>query len=270
MEQALPQIRSAGLGVAAVSYDSVAVLKQFSARAGITFPLLSDPRSAVIRSYGILNETVDKDTPFYGIPYPGTYILNSRSRVVSKYFEDDYRVRDTAASILLRQFGLAPKQHETSAGKHLVVTTGLSDLEVRPGQRITLSAEAKPGPRIHVYAPGTQGYIPIAFTLDPSNGFTADPVVYPASKTLTLPAIHEAMPVYDAPFRMLVTVTLANAATIEPLLDAGRHLRIEAKFRYQACDDQECFVPETLPLAWTVHVLAFDRQRAPEEMRRKD
>jgi hypothetical protein len=270
LEQALPQIRSAGLGVAAVSYDSVAVLKQFSGRAGITFPLLSDPHSAVIRSYGILNETIDKDTPFYGIPYPGTYILNPAGVVLSKYFEDDYRVRDTAASILLRQFGLEPKQHETTAARHLAITTASSDLEVRPGQRITLTVSAKPGPRIHVYAPGVRGYIPIALTLDPSKGFTADPVAYPASKTLNLRAIHETLPVYDTPFRMLVTMTLANAAAVEPLLDAGRNLRIEGKFRYQACDDRECFIPETLPLVWTIHVLPFDRQRVPEDIRRRD
>ena len=269
MEQALPRIKAAGLGLAAVSYDSVAVLKQFSGRAGITFPLLSDPDSAVIRRYGILNETLDKGTPFYGIPYPGTYILNPNGVVVSKYFEDDYRVRDTAASILLRQFGIEPNSHEAAAGKHIALTAAASDREVRPGQRITLSVDVKPGPRIHVYAPGVQNYIPIALTIEPSKAFAADPVSYPPSKTMNLPVIHETVPVYDAAFRMLATVTLANAGALEPLLDQDRNLTIEAKFRYQACDDKECFIPETLPLRWTVHVLPFDRQRVPADIQRK-
>ncbi len=269
MEQALPRIHAAGLGIAAVSYDSPAVLRQFAARAGITFPLLSDHDSAVIRRYGILNETVDKGTPFYGIPYPGTYILNRSGAVVSKYFEDDFRVRDTAASILLRQFGLEPPAHETSSGKHLIVTTAASDREVRPGQRITLSVEVAPGPRIHVYAPGVRDYIPIALTLEPSKAFAADPVVYPPAKTLNLAAIHESVPVYNAPFRLVATLTLANAGALEPLLDAQRNLTVEAKFRYQACDDRECFLPETLPLRFTLHVLPFDRQRVSEDIQRK-
>ena len=250
------------MGLAAVSYDSVAVLKQFSARAGITFPLLSDPDSAVIRRYGILNETLDKGTPFYGIPYPGTYILNPNGVVASKYFEDDYRVRDTAASILLRQFGIEPNSHEAAAGKHIALTTAASDRE-SAGPSHHPERGRKPGPRIHVYAPGVQSYIPIALTIEPSKAFAADPVSYPPSKTMNLPVIHETVPVYDAAFRMLATVTLANAGALEPLLDQDRNLTIEAKFRYQACDDKECFVPETLPLRWTVHVLPFDRQRVP-------
>lgn len=38
----LAEIRKAGMGLAAISYDRVAVLADFSARRGITFPLLSD------------------------------------------------------------------------------------------------------------------------------------------------------------------------------------------------------------------------------------
>ena len=56
-------------------------------RRGIHFPLLSDPESKIIRAYGLLNETAPKG-PFYGIPYPGTFVLDARGVVVAKYFED--------------------------------------------------------------------------------------------------------------------------------------------------------------------------------------
>jgi peroxiredoxin len=45
----LSEIRKAGLGLAAISYDSVATLADFSARRGITFPRLADPRSETIK-----------------------------------------------------------------------------------------------------------------------------------------------------------------------------------------------------------------------------
>ena len=76
LQQNLDKLHKRGLGVAALSYDSVAVLKNFSERKGITYPLLSDTHSKVIRSYGLLNESVGKNTPQYGIPYPGTFILD--------------------------------------------------------------------------------------------------------------------------------------------------------------------------------------------------
>jgi peroxiredoxin len=269
LESGLNRIRAAGLGVAAISYDGVDVLKQFSARAGITFPLLSDADSAVIRQYGILNETVEKGTPFYGIPNPGTYIVDPHGVVTSKFFEDDYRVRDTAASIMLRQFGISPEKHESLRGKHVDLAVAASDREARPGQRLTLSIDVAPGQRIHVYAPEVQGYIPVALTLDPGKAYTADAPSFPRATIMDLPAIHEKVPVYDAPFRIQQTITLAGAAAIEPLLDKDRNLKIAGKFRYQACDDRECFLPESLPVEWTVHVLPFDRTRVSEEVRRK-
>ena len=81
LERNLAAIRKQGLGVAAISYDSVAVLKNFADRQHITFPLLSDSGSQTIRAFGILNETVKPDTAFYGIPYPGTFIVNAQGKV---------------------------------------------------------------------------------------------------------------------------------------------------------------------------------------------
>jgi hypothetical protein len=270
LEQALPKIKAAGLGIAAISYDSVPVLKEFSARAGIHYPLLSDPDSATIRRFGILNETIDKGTPFYGIPHPGTYLVNAKGVITSKYFEEDYRVRDTAASVLLRQFGITPAEHGVAEGKHLSLQTSVSDAEARPGQRLTLALDITPGKRIHVYAPEIRGYIPISLALTGSKAFKSDPVVYPPAKTMNLRAIKETVPVYDRPFRVLQTVTLADLNTLGNMVDADRNLTIQGEFRYQACDDKECFLPETVPVTWKVHVMPFDRQRVPEPLRRKN
>ncbi len=39
-------------------------------------------------------------------------------------------------------------------------------------------------------------------------------------------------------------------------------LTITGTFEYQACDDNVCFAPQSLPLSWTIAVNALDRQRA--------
>jgi peroxiredoxin len=70
LQRNLGAIRQQGL--VAISYDSVAVLKNFTDRQHITFPLLSDPESKIIRAFDILNETVAPGTAFYGIPNRGT------------------------------------------------------------------------------------------------------------------------------------------------------------------------------------------------------
>jgi peroxiredoxin len=69
----LDAIRRQGLGLAAVSYDSVAALKNFADRQHITYLLLSDPDSKIIRAFGILNETVTPGTMTYGIPVWSKY-----------------------------------------------------------------------------------------------------------------------------------------------------------------------------------------------------
>ena len=81
------ELKREGLSLAGVSYDSVAVLADFSRRRGITFPLLSDPGSATIKRYGILNTTVpETNQQSYGIPFPGTFMLNTQGVVTSRFF----------------------------------------------------------------------------------------------------------------------------------------------------------------------------------------
>jgi hypothetical protein len=269
LEQNREKIAAQGLGLAAISYDSTGVLKAFADRQHIQFDLLSDPESKVIRSYGILNESVDKNSPSFGIPHPGTYVLDARGVVTAKYFEDDYRIRDTAASILLRELGMTSARHEPVEAKHLKLSVSGAGNAVRPSQRVTLAIDVNLPERTHVYAPGVSGYLPIALRLESSPGFQADPVLFPPAKTIRLEAIHETVPVYDRQFRLLETVTLGSAQQIEPLLDANRYLTIKGELRYEACDDRECFVPETVPVKWTIHILPFDRTRAPESLQRK-
>jgi peroxiredoxin len=97
------ELKRQGLGVAAVSYDSVAVLSDFSNRRGITFPLLSDRGSITIKKYGVLNTTVPETSKqTYGIPFPGTFMLSDRGIVTSRFFEQAYQERSTVGSVMAR------------------------------------------------------------------------------------------------------------------------------------------------------------------------
>ncbi len=266
----MANVRRQGLGLAAVSYDSPAVLKSFADRKSIAFPMLSDADSKTIRAYGILNEAVAANSAQYGIPHPGTFILNTRGEVISKYFEDDYRERYTASDILVRQFGgTAGASHATVDTKQLHLETSASLAAVRTGQRIALTINVDLKPKMHVYAPGVEGYIPIDWTIAESPAIKIFPAAYPASKKLRLPAINETVPVYQGKFRLERDVTIGPDAGVKPLLNDKGDLTIAGSFRYQACDDKICYVPQNLPLSWTVHYEALDRQRAPDELQKK-
>ena len=264
-------IRKQGLGVAAISYDSVAALKNFAGRQNITYPLLSDPESKIIRAYDILNETSKPGTLTYGIPYPGVYVVDAQGKVVSKYFEDDYKDRVSTADILTRQFGVpVDAVRRATEAKHLQITSAASNDIARPGLRIALILDIDLKPGMHLYAPGVQGYIPIDWRLEEGGpAAKRHSFEYPRSETLRLEAIGETVPVYRGHIRILREITFGQEAVLKPLVSPDGEVIVRGSFRYQACDDRKCYIPEDVPLEWRFKYEGLDRQRAPSEFQRK-
>jgi len=85
--------------LASISYDSPAVLARFADAHRITFPMLSDKDSAVIRRYGILNTNIPRTHKFYGIPFPGEYLVAPDGRVADKVFLPSFEDRATASEV---------------------------------------------------------------------------------------------------------------------------------------------------------------------------
>jgi hypothetical protein len=98
-----------------VSYDPAPVLKDFTERRRITFPLLSGRDSAIIRRFGLLNAEYPEGDLTHGVPYPMTFIADEHGVVRSKFFEGSYVNRRTAASILaLEGEAVAPTRGVTA------------------------------------------------------------------------------------------------------------------------------------------------------------
>jgi hypothetical protein len=259
-----------GIKVAAISFDPVAVLGNFAQRTGVKLALLSDPESTAIRAFGILNETVPKDHPFYGIPNPGSYLIDQNGVVTAKFFEEKYADRYTAGEILVRTLGAeAGGPRVETETEHLIVTTSASDEILHGGNRLALVVEVALKPKMHVYAPGVEGYIAVDWTMEEVTGITNYPAEYPASEMLHLPAINEIVPVYQSRFKVVRDVMIGQLKEIQHLVNAKGELVIKGALRYQACDDKVCYLPKTLPLEWTFRLDPDDRTRAPEEIRRK-
>ena len=68
----MADFEAAGAKLYVLSYDEVEALADYKRAHEATFTMLSDADSAVIRSFGILNTTIEEDDhPWFGIPYPG-------------------------------------------------------------------------------------------------------------------------------------------------------------------------------------------------------
>ncbi|MEQ1948167.1 MAG: peroxiredoxin family protein [Bryobacteraceae bacterium] len=261
--------RKKGINVVALTYDSADILKTFAARVGVQYTLLSDPESKVIKAFDILNPNGEKGTRYEGIPFPGTYVINEKGVITAKYFDDDYRERFSAASILTREFTSTGVLKNTVENAQVKLTYSASESTVTPGRRITLIVDVEPKAKMHLYAPGVERYDPIQWNMPESKAWISFPAVYPKSQMLNLPAIKETVPVYSKGFRVTRDIAIGLDAETAPVMTADRMVKVQGSFRYQACDDRECYLPKNVPLEWNLLVGQLDTQRVPEAMQRK-
>jgi peroxiredoxin len=289
LQEQLDTLQQRGIGVAAISYDTVDVVSDFSERRGITFPLLADPESRVIKSFGILNTVAEEgvgdkandpgvqaDVAKYvsafganslivGTPYPGTFILNRDGIVTSRFFEEFYRERNTTSNIMLKTgVGVSPIAAVRGETAHLSFTAYPSNTSVTVGTRFSLALDVAPGAGMHVYAPGAEekGYRVIGFELDPTELARIEPVNYPESEIYFFEPLDEHVPIYQSPFTILQEVVMNGDEQAENTMSTLDALTLTGTLNYQACDDAICFLPQSIPMSFTVDLETPDRKRA--------
>ena len=231
--------------------------------------MLADPDSKIIKSYGVFNPEATGMQK--GFARPGYFFIDSKGMIREKFFEAKYRERLTGNSIVSKLFPeLGQEVTETVSAPHLQVALEQSDSTGVPGTRLTLAAEVRLPPDVHVYAPGAVGYKPIRLVIEPVSQLEFKPVVYPPSKILLLPAIKESVPVFAGTFRISQDVKVSSGAEFWGSLGKdGKVFMITGKLEYQACDNTTCYVPTSVPVKWQLQVFPLDRTRAPEEIRHK-
>jgi len=263
----LGDLKARGLGLAAISYDPPAILADFARRRGITFPLLSDRDSRVIKAYGILNTTMAPTAAYggvvvYGVPFPGTFVVNRKGLVTGRHFEDLYQERATVSSILLGMGGEGSRSAVRHATDHLEVITAISDETISFGTVFSLVVDIKPRKKLHVYAPGVTGYKPVALRLNPVPGLKLRPMRFPRSEIYHFVPLKERVPVYQRPFRLVQELSVELSREGQALLRDSEKLTIKGWLDYQACDDKICFPPASVPVEWTVRVAKLDIERS--------
>ena len=257
-------LQDRGLGLAVVTYDPTTTLSQFAAARGIAFPLLSDEGSATIRQYGLLNEEMDPARApeerraqmqrLYGIPYPGTFMLDPAGRVTARFFESAYQERSTVSSIAVRLGDAAPGAARSATRvetDHLEALAWATDDVAAPGNRLSLVVDVTPKLDMHVYAPGDHAYRVIRLRTTAPDFLRGHEVTYPQSGMYRFEPLDETVPVYEEPFRLVQDVTIPMRQDIAELAsEPGATVRVEAVLEYQACDHEVCYLPQAVPLSW--------------------
>jgi peroxiredoxin len=272
LEGAQKAFEAKGINVAAVSYDSPAILADFARRRSITYPLLSDTHSKLIDAFGIRNpEGAGIEA---GIPYPGYYLIKPDGAIERRFFETTYVNRLTASNLYSNLFGNFPLPtpvKELDATPHVSISTLQSDSAVTPGSVLRLAVVITPGPDTHIYAPGAEKlqYHVASLTINPSELYEATGTSYPKSELLNFADLNESVPVYTGPTAFSTDVAAVVSRTTIPLFAKNQALPIKGVVSYQACTSKVCFPPVSIPVEWTVSLKQLDLERAPEDIRHK-
>jgi hypothetical protein len=142
LQQVIDEFDRAGVALFAISYDTVPTLAEFAGTRGITYPLLSDRDSEVIRRFGILNSLIEPHEEIHGIPFPGCYVVDANGRVAAKFFYQVYRDRPAPLAVLRDHLGAdvdlssAPRGEASEGGVR--VSAVLADRTLVPFQHTPL------------------------------------------------------------------------------------------------------------------------------------
>lgn len=292
LQHGLDQLRDEGIKLYAISYDDTDAVADFSQAAGIEFPMLSDVDSRVIRQYDVLNTIVQpEDAPFYGVPFPGFFLLNEDGVIVDKLFNRHFANREGAESIVDSFLGrVAPGDREPIAtfteDDGIEITTFLRGgggvLRIGPRRRLVVRFAMPEG--IHIYDdPVPDGMVAAQIDVEGPDGLRLEPVESPATAPFALQGVDAPLQVWGGTVDFIVPL-FANAALAPVvLLDPEPSIELKIKIRYQACDENQCFIPQSRTIELQVPLAigpmpAFDMNRnrglevidmdSPEHMRR--
>ena len=82
-----------GVGVVAMTYDDVPVLRDFAAARGIGYTLLADEDGKNASALGIRNEQFDEGHMAYGVAHPGIFYVDAAGVIQLKRAVPNYRER---------------------------------------------------------------------------------------------------------------------------------------------------------------------------------
>jgi peroxiredoxin Q/BCP len=99
LEAARAPLEEAGWSLVLLSYDSPETLAGFAEKNGLTYTMVSDANSELIRAYGLLNEEMREGSKYWGIPHPAVVFVRTDGTVGAVLREEGYEKRPEVEAI---------------------------------------------------------------------------------------------------------------------------------------------------------------------------
>lgn len=249
----MSHFEAAGIAVYALSYDEPDALRDFRKAHQITYPLLSDPDSKVISDFGILNTLIDpEDHPWYGIPYPGTYVINADGVITHKFFDNNLAVRVGPEQLLRAANGenIAAVQTTSANSNDSTFAVSFAGESLVPTVQRDLIVRFEVPDGRHVYAdPAPAGSVAVTVQLDANEHLVQRPLVRPKHSPHTLGSSGERFNVHTGHFelRLPITVNVANIRKVPEVTITG-------EVQWQTCDDDVCDLPQREQFSLTLPI----------------
>ena len=239
--------------VLAVSPEPADVISAFTSEHGITYPVLADADSSVIRSFGILSTLIEPDEPLYGLPFPGSYLTDASGHVTAKFFNRRYQERE-APEIVFHD-GLALPV-DTSGHPAAKDEAGISAVLASPTltfqQKTAIMVRIDLPAGLHVYGqPIPSGYVPTTVSIRGPETVEIGEPIYPATKPFKVDGLDEQFFVFEGDVEIEVPILSSE--------HQSETVQFEIAVGYQACDDKTCFLPQTVNLTLEAPVKGVNR-----------
>lgn len=214
--------------------------RRFSDAYHIGYPMLSDKGSVVIRKFGIFNTNVPQDvTRFYGIPFPGQYLITPDGIVKDKLFLPDYQERPTASDVLLKEFDNGGNSVMVKAGDVSAKVT-VSDARSYSGHRLGVSVAFEVAPGWHIYGTPMPPEYTVTQVKFSGEIVQSQSLEFPAPTPLRFEALGQTFPVYHGSFKAVGDILLKQQ------LKPGEY-KLAGTVEFQECNDTECKIPQSAP-----------------------
>src|ERR1051326_3203457 len=208
-----------------MTYDSAAILADFSRTYKIEYPLLSDADSTNIRAFGLLDPDNGPDNrPDYAkenMAYPGYFRIGTDGIVKERYLGEKYFERFTANHVFARLYPEAVKAQSSVKARHVTIKTGQTDVDVIVGSRLELIVDMDIRRGAHVYAPSVSKTQALRLDVDATN-VRVRGVEYPvADREVKLPSSGESLAAYSKRVRIRADVMVAPPRELQKSLADG-------------------------------------------------
>jgi len=262
LQQGLKAFKDGNIKLYVVSYDAIGALREFRSIYRIEYPLLADEKSEVIDEYGIRNFHVRPDeVPYYGIPFPGTYLVDEGGIVTEKFFYRNAAQRRSAERMVDSALGqlligevaavesTSPNDVKVEAwlrgGDGTLKVGLLRDLVIR----FTLPAG------LHMYdSPVPTGMKATSIEVKSSEGVHIGELEKPLSKELEVSFVDTSLRVWSGQvdFRLPVFVNGSVVSVVQGALQD--EVQFTIALSYQTCSEQTCMIPTAHEMTLNVPV----------------